>query len=177
MITLQNYGAYAKSSHIGKIRKSMSDMLEEITWNNEIESRKAYLYDWYHDTHQTQLDDFKPYDDGMKIPMDIKYIVSSSQTMAKDAITYHIQMRPSQEICVDYYNEMFGRYNAVFPCGLYLDIEDSKGIWNRWLVVALADYNDPQFPTFEILRCDYILNAVINGVKYNFPVALRSQNS
>lgn len=178
MITLQNYGAYAKSKHIGQIRKLTADMVEEITWNNEIESRIGYLYDWYHDLHQTQLNDLRPYEDALKVPMEIKYIVSSSQTMAKDAITYHIQMRPSQEVCVDYYNEMFAnRYGAAFPCGLYIDIEDSDNKWNRWLVVALADYNDPQFPTFEILRCDYVLNAVLDGVKYNFPIALRSQNS
>ena len=178
MITLQNYGAYAKSGHVGQLHKAAADMLEEVTWDDEIESRKGYLYDWYHDLHQTQLDDLKPYDDAMKIPMDVKFIVVSSQTMAKDAITYHIQMRPSQETCVDYYDEVFGkRYGAAFPCGLYIDLQDSDDKWNRWLVVALADYNDPQFPTFEILRCDYVLNAVIDGVKYNFPIALRSQNS
>lgn len=178
MITLQNYGAYAKSRHIGQMHKNLSDMVEELTWNNEIESRVGYFYDWYHDVHQTQLDDLKPYNDGMKVPMDIKYIVSSNQTMAKDAITYHIQMRPSQECVVDYYDEIFARrYSAIYPCGLYVDLPDKKGQWNRWLVVAVADYNDPQFPTFEILRCDYVLNMVLNGVKYNFPVALRSQNS
>lgn len=178
MITLQNYDAYAKSKSIGKIRKAMSDMIEEFSWNNEIESRIGYFYDWYHDAEQTTLDNLEPWKNARKIPVDIKFIVSSNQTMAKDAITYHLQLRPSQDVCVDYYKEMFEkRYGATFPCGLYVDIEDRNGIWNRWLVVAQADYNDPQFPTFEILRCDYVLNAIIDGIKYNFPIALRSQSS
>lgn len=178
MITLQNYDAYAKSKNMGKIRKAMSDMIEEFSWNNEIESRIGYFYDWYHDSEQTQLDNLEPWNNVRKVPMDIKYIVASNQTMSKDAITYHLQLRPSQDVCVDYYHEMFEkRYSASYPCGLYCDIEDAKSRWNRWLVVAQADYNDPQFPTFEILRCDYVLNAVIKGIKYNIPLALRSQNS
>ena len=178
MITLQNYDAYSKGKTLGSIRKAMSDMIEDFSWNNHVESRIGYLYDWYHDAEQTTLDDLKPWNNPRKIPMDIKFIVSSNQTMAKDAITYQLQMRPHQTVCVDYYNEFFAkRYGAVFPCGLYVDIEDSKHKWNRWLVVALADYNDPQFPTFEILRCDYVLNVILDGIKYNIPIALRSQNS
>lgn len=178
MMTLQNYSTFAGGKTVGDIRKHMADVTEEYLWDNEIESQVAYLYDWYHDDHQTQLDDLKPYNDEYKVPMDIKFIVASSQTMAKDEITYHLQMRPSQKTCVDYYDEVFkNRYAAVFPCGLYLDIRDAGGKWNRWLVVATADYNDPQFPTFEILRCGYVLNAIIDGVKYNIPVALRSQSS
>ena len=178
MITLQNYNTFAGGKTVGDIRKREADVIEEYLWDNEMESQVAYLYDWDHDDHQTQLNDLKPYDDDYKVPMDIKFIVVSNQTMAKDEITYHLQMRPSQKTCVDYYDEVLkNRYGSVFPCGLYVDLKDSKGKWNRWLVVATADYNDPQFPTFEILRCGYVLNAVMNGIKYNFPLALRSQNS
>jgi len=178
MITLRSYPRVLGEKHLGNVHKMQSDMIEEYTWNNEIESRIGYFYDWNHDTHHTQLIDMHPEQDDYKVPMDIKYIVASRQTMAKDAITYHLQLRPSQECVVDYYEEYFGnRYSAVYPVGLYVDIQDSKGIWNRWLVCATANENDPQFPNFEILRCDYVLDAIFDGVQYKIPIVLRSQNS
>lgn len=179
MITLNNYAKIlGGETHIGKIHKLQSDMIEEYTWNNEIESRIGYFYDWDHDTHHTQLTDLHPEQDAYKVPMDIKYIVASKQTMSKDAVTYHLQLRPSQKCVVDYYEECFGkRYDAEYPVGLMCDLEDSKGIWNRWLVCAPANINDPQFPNFEILRCDYVLDAIIDRVQYKIPIVLRSQNS
>ena len=105
MITLRSYPRVLGEKHIGNVHKAQSDMIEEYTWNNEIESRIGYFYDWNHDTHQTQLNDLHPEQDEYKVPMDIKYIVASKQTMAKDAISYHLQMRPSQKCVVDYYEE------------------------------------------------------------------------
>lgn len=178
MITLRSYPRVLGEKHIGNVHKAQSDMIEEYTWNNEIESRIGYFYDWNHDTHQTQLNDLHPEQDEYKVPMDIKYIVASKQTMAKDAISYHLQMRPSQKCVVDYYEDEIGkRYDAVYPVGLYCDIQDSKGIWNRWLVCATANVNDPQFSNFEILRCDYVLDVIINNIQYKIPIVLRSQNS
>lgn len=178
MITLRSYPRVLGEKHIGNVHKIQSDIIEEYTWNNEIESRIAYFYDWNHDTHHTQLTHLHPEQDEYKVPMDIKYIVASKQTLAKDAITYHLQLRPSQQCVVDYYNECFGsRYNAEYPVGLYCDIQDSKGVWNRWLVCATANINDPQFPNFEILRCDYVLDAIFDNIQYKIPIVLRSQNS
>ena len=178
MIALQDYYPNIKGRTLGQIRKDVSAMIEGFSWDSEVESQVGYFYDWDHDIEQSVLDDIKPWENARKVPMDIKYIVSSTQTMAKDAITYHIQLKPHQKVCVDYYDAAFAkRYSAHYPCGLYVDLADAEGKWNRWLVVAMADYNDPQFPTFEILRCDYVLNAIIKGVRYNIPVALRSQSS
>lgn len=178
MITLDNYAAILGGKHVGQVRKNLSDMIEEATWDNHIESRVGYFYDWDHDTHRTVLNDLHPEEDDYKVPMDIKYIVASKQTMDKDAITYHLQLRPSQECVVDYYEECFkNRYQSVYPVGLFADIQDKNGIWNRWLVCAPANINDPQFPNFEILRCDYVLDAIFDGVMYKIPIVLRSQNS
>ena len=178
MITLRSYPRVLGEKHLGNVHKMQSDMIEEYTWNNEIESRIGYFYDWNHDTHKTQLTDLHPEQDEYKVPMDIKYIVASKQTMAKDAITYHLQLRPSQKCVVNYYEEEIGnRYSADYPVGLYVDIQDSKGIWNRWLVCATANINDPQFPNFEILRCDYVLDAIFDSIQYKIPIVLRSQSS
>ena len=121
MITLRSYPKILGEKHIGNVHKMQSDMIEEYTWNNEIESRIGYFYDWEHDTHHTQLINLHPEQDEYKIPMDIKYIVASKQTMAKDAITYHLQLRPSQKCVVDYYEECFVKpYAAEYPVGLVI---------------------------------------------------------
>ena len=41
--------------------------------------------------------------------------------------------------------------------GNYVDIMSEDGSYNKWLIVDKANYNGNQFPTFEILRCDYIM--------------------
>lgn len=163
---------------VGEAHKNESDKIWEATWDNDIATRTCYFYDWYHDDNKTKINDMKPESDSKKIPMRVKYIVSSSQTFSKDAVTYHLGLKPSQECVVPYYDEYFkNRYDSKYPCGLYCDIPDNKGIYNRWLVVGQANYNDPQFPTFELLRCDKIIQYIVDGIKYNIPAVLRSQNS
>ena len=163
---------------VGQAHKNESDKIMEATWWNDISSRIGYLYDFYHDDHKTQLNALNPIKDSKKVPIEIKFLQYSSQTYAKDAVTFHIQMKPGQECNVDYYDEFFKtRYGATFPIGLYIDIEDERGIYNRWLIVDKANYNVTQFPTFEILRCDYVLQYIIDGIKYQIAAVLRSQNS
>ncbi len=164
---------------IGQNHKVQSDMVMEATWDNDIASRIAYFYDCAHDEYPNQLNDLHPENDKNKVPISIKYLAHTSQTLAKDAVSYHLQLKPSQdENVVPYYNEVFKeRYDATFPLGLYCDIPDNKGIYNRWLVVAVADYNDAQFSTYELLRCDYVFQWVIDGIKMQMPGVLRSQNS
>ncbi len=180
MITLDNYrNILGGKRTIGQVHKEQSDMLMEKTWWNDIAARVGYFFDYAHDKDVHRLNDFHPENYDYMIPMDIKYLVNSSQTYSKDDITYHLQLRPSQDPnVVPYYKEYFeDRYDATFPVGLYALIEDSKGKFNRWLVVSTANINDPQFPTFELLRCDKVLNFIIDGTKYYVPAVLRSQNS
>ena len=167
-----NYGT------IGQAHKRESDKIMDATWWNDIQSRIAYLYDFYHDDYKMQLDDLNPTEDKKKTPIEIKFVQSSSQTYDKDSVTFHMQLRPGQKCNVDYYDEFFKyRYNSVFPIGLYVDIPDEQGVFNRWLIVDKANYNTTQFPTFELLRCDKVIQYVFEGVKYNVPAVLRSQNS
>lgn len=157
-------------------RESATTMDE--TWWEDPQSQTAFVYDYYHDDHRNQMVDLDPLHDPKKTPLDIKYIVNSSQTYAKDLITYHIQLRPFQKCNVGYYDEFFkNRYGANFPNGLYIDIKDAKGKYNRWLVVSGANFYDPQFPTFEILPCTYVFQWVYGGKKYQTPGVLRSQSS
>jgi hypothetical protein len=130
----------------------------------------------YHDVGEEhfQLDDLHPMDDKNKIPIDIKFIRHESQTYQKDAITFWMQLMPGQECNVDYYDKMFGRYFARFPVGLFCDIQDESGKYNKWLVVNTANYNQNQFPTWELLRCDYVFRWIHNGKRYECPGVLQS---
>lgn len=162
----------------GQIRKDQSDRIMNASWWEDIQSRVAYIYDYYHDDYITQLNDLHPKEDPKKIPIDIKFVQSSSQTYDKDAVTFHLQLRPGQKCNVDYYDEFFKiRYDAIFPIGLFCDIPDEQGIYNRWLIVDKANYNVTQFPTFEILRCDKVFQYIMDGKKMQVPGVLRSQNS
>ena len=180
MITLDNYSKILGDKRpIGQVHKEQSDMIMEKTWKTDIAARIGYFYQYSDDTHVHQLNNLHPENDSYKIPLDIKFIVASSQTYSKDAITYHLQLRPSQTSdAIPYYKELFeDRYDATFPVGLLCDIEDNKGRWNKWMVVATANYNDPQFSTYELLRCDKVINYIFDGKKYYIPAVLRSQNS
>ena len=172
---LKRHGSFA-----GQSKKNQADTIIESTWYEDLATRTCYLYDFYHDDEPLKLNDLHP-EGTEKIPVDLKYIVNGSQTFAKDAVTYRIMFKPSEEgrdELVPYYKESFiDNYSARFPVGLYIDIEDSNGKYNRWLVVDKANVNDPQFPTYEILRCDYLFQYIYQGKKYQVPGVLRSQNS
>lgn len=169
-----------KGQYNGQVRKTNADMITEASWYNDLATRTCYLFDYYHDPQPLILNDLTP-DETSQVPVDLKYIVYSSQTFDKDSITYHIMFKPSEEkksSMVEYYNEFFSnRYDATFPCGLYVLIPDDKGIYNKWLIVGKANFNDPQFSTYEVLRCDKIFQWIYKNHKYQMAGVLRSQNS
>lgn len=182
MPTLEEYRTRLakKGKYNGQVRKREADKITESTWYNDEATRRCYLFDYYHDPQPLKFNDLQP-DESLQVPIDLKYIVYSSQTYAKDAITYHIQLKPSQEgdmSIVPYYEKYFAtQYDAIFPCGLYILIPDDNDVYNKWLIVGTANVNDPQFPTYEILRCDKVLQWVYNNEKYQMCGVLRSQNS
>lgn len=182
MPTLEEYRdrLSKKGKYNGQVRKAEADKIVESTWYNDLATRTCYLFDYFHDPQPLKLNDLTP-DDSLQIPVDLKYIVYSSQTYAKDSITYHIQFKPSQDgddTLVPYYEELFKeRYDATFPCGLYLLIPDNHGVYNKWLIVGVANYNDPQFSTYEVLRCDKVFQWVFGNKKFQMCGTLRSQSS
>lgn len=161
----------------GQIRKNQSDMIMEQTWWEDIQSRVAYLYDYYHDDEVDIVTDLHPENSSTKIPVEIKFIQSEYNSLSKDQVSYHIQFKPSYVCNVDYYEEMFGRYNSIFPIGLYIDLPDEKGIYRRWLIVDNYSFYANQFPTFQVLPTDYKLQWIYNNKKYESWAVLRSQSS
>lgn len=179
---MPNFATYKQlhSQHtVGEALKAQSDMIMDATWERDIASSVGYLYDYYHDDEPLTLHDLHPENSKVKTPIDIKVIKSASQTYEKDQVTTHIQFRPHQNCNVDYYDEVFAkRYSAVFPIGLYIDVKDYSGKYNRWLIVENANlYNIRQFPTYQILPCDRILQYIYDNTKCQIAGVMRSQNS
>lgn len=175
MPSLDLYKKTKGNNTLGQARIAQANMITEATWNEDLSQRIAYQFDYYHDPNPRRLKNMKPTKD--MIPLDIKFIRHTSQTMDKDSVTFHMQMRPSQQRNVPYYQRYIDAYDADWPLGMYLLIPDSKGIYNRWLVVAEADGNDIQFPTYELLKCDYTFQYIIDGKKMEMAGVCRSQNS
>lgn len=180
MITFADFQKMHKTNIPGRARKMQSDMIMDATFNQDIQYQVGYFFDYYHTTpeNRLKLEGFNPKDDPNPIPIDVKFIAHSKKTYEKDEVTMHIQFRPGHECAVDYYDEVFGkRYNSRYPIGLYVWLQGEDGIYRRWLVVATADRDKNQFPTWEVLRCDEIYRWIKNGKYYEFPGVSRSQNS
>lgn len=178
MPSLEKYKQRHSIRTNGQERKYQAAQIVEATWYEDVNHTVGWLFDYYHDPCITQLHHFEPDKCTGLIPIDVKYLRESSQTYAKDVVTYRIELRPFQEINVPYYKEFFiDNYDSIFPTGLYILLEDAKGIWHRWLIVGPANIHDNQFPTFDILECDHILQYIYDNKKYQIAGAGRSQNS
>ena len=164
----------------GRARKLESDQIMLNTWWEDIQSQWAYAYDMFHDVGDEHfgLNNLHPQDDSNKVAVPIKFIRHASQTYSKDPVTYWLQLQPGYGDVVDYFDEVYRqKYDNVNPVGLYFDIMDESGNYNKWLCVKPANYNQNQFPTFELLRCDYLFQWIHKGKKYECPGVLQSQNS
>ena len=180
MITFSDFKSMHESNVPGRARKMQSDVIMKETWWQDIQSQVAYFYDAFHDLgiDHYKLNDLNPIEDPNKTPIPIKFIKHMSQGYTKDQVTYWLQFQPGQECNIDYYIKDFQeKYHAKWPVGLYCDVCDENGKYNKWLVVGMADYNQNQFPTWELLRCDYVLQWIHAGKKYECPGVLQSQSS
>lgn len=180
MIDHSMYSTILGTNVAGRARKMQSDNIMLNTWDQDIQAQTAYLYDLYHDlgTDHLRLDDLHPQSDENKVPIKIKFIRHTGQTYSKDPVTFWLQLQPGQECNVDYFPSMYEKkYEAKWPVSMFIDIMDESGKYNRWLVVDMANYNQNQFPTFELLRCNYVFQWIHKGKKYECPGVLRSQNS
>lgn len=144
---------------VGQAYKNDSDMIMEQTWDRDIQSKKCYIYDYFHDD-QPWLNEGMTYNNTTKTPIDAKYIVTQSQSIDKDQITVMLQFKPSEKLRFNekddlYYYEMDykSRYNSNFPIGMYCDIPDEKGIYRKHIICAKQVGN--QFIKYLILPANY----------------------
>lgn len=170
---------------IGQIHKQNADFVMEDTWWGDLQSKVAYIYDYYHDD-QPLLKDHMTYDKTTKTRIDIKFIIKSYQSLDKDQVEYYIQFKPSQTLefgqddDLYYYETNYRkRYKMEFPIGLFCDIPDGNGVYNKWIICRSEPAN--QFPKYLVLPVNYELmwieNTANERIKRRMWGALRNQNS
>lgn len=170
---------------LGQIYKEMSDWAMEETWDNNIQSKVCYIYDYFHDD-QPELKDHMTYDNTTKTKIDIKNIVKTYQSIDKDQIEYYIQFKPSQKTDFNEEDELYyfqkdytDKYGNEDFVGHFIDIPDDKGIYHKWLICRKEMAN--QFVKYLILPCNYYLTWIErNGqerIKRKMWCVLRNQNS
>lgn len=156
-------------STLGEKLKSDSDKIMEQTWDNDISSKVAYIYDYWHDDFyvdefgiERSLAEGMTYENTNKTRIDIKFIIKSYQSIDKDQVDYYLMFKPSQPVRFSedddlyYYETNFRkRYGASFPIGLYIDIPDDRGVYHKWLICGNEPAN--QFPKYLILPINYEL--------------------
>ena len=79
---------------VGQQLKVMSDEVMQATWDNDIQSRQCYIYDYYHDDQPEMEYGYNPALSKTKISVKLKFIIKSYKTMSKDEPEYHIQFEP-----------------------------------------------------------------------------------
>ena len=178
MLGFDDYKRSRTTATLGEERKKQSDMIMEASWYGDIATKKMYFFDYEHDPEPKKFKDLDMWKYEKLPSMDCKYLQGSYQSLDKDTVPFKIQMKPSQECVIDYYDDVLGnRYNATYPVGLFVLIPNEKGVYEKWLVVAPADDKALQFPTYQVLPCDYVLNWVYQNKRYSMCGCLRSQNS
>lgn len=169
----------------GQAYKNNSDMIMEQTWDRDIQSKKCYIYDYFHD-NQPWLNEGMTYENTTKTPIDAKFIVTQSQSMDKDRVSVMLQLKPSAKLrfCegddLYYYETDYkGRYNSNYPCGMYCDIPDDNGVYRKWIICA-KQISD-KFIKYLILPANYRFTWIENDggerVVRRVWGATRSQNS
>lgn len=166
----------AKTS--GQAHKIQSDKVMESTWYNDIASKTIYLYDQDHDDEFELAEDLHPEKSRSKIPVEVKHYEIEYNSLSKDDVSHHIMFKPSYIPNVPYYDEKFAKpLGAMYPIGLFADIPNEQGIYNRWMVVGEYRAHSNQFPSYLVLPCNHRLQWIYKGHKYESWVVLRSQNS
>lgn len=189
---LNNY--YGTKAAIGKQIKAEADRVMDETFDLDVTTRLCYLYDYFRDDESTRdLNvygaDYVPPEGSRKIPVRLKFMIKGYKSLAKDDPEYYIQFAMSdwnkvvedpdnQTIVPDYFDE-YKRFGIRYPIGLYVDVPDDRGVYQRWLIVYEDVAN--QFPKFGVVRCNHQLDWVINKPEGRFKRKMwgsqRTQNS
>ena len=153
---------------IGQQLKIMSDEVMQETFDNDIQTRQCYLYDYYHDDQADMEYGYNPALSETKIPVKLKFIVKTYKSMSKDDPEYHIMFEPdvwnSMSCKPDWFVKDYERFGVEFPVGLYCDIPDDRGVYRRWIIMYYEVAN--QFPKFGVLKCNYLFKWITDDGIY-----------
>lgn len=146
----------------GQAKKFHSDITMEATWDNDIQSKTAYIYDYYHDDQPDLVKHMTHNKNSTKTKIDIKFIVNSYGSLSKDDVDFHIIFKPSQPVEFEDGDELYyyqrdyaDHYHSRFPIGMFIDIPNDRGVYEKWLIVNSERGN--QFVKYFVLPCNYKL--------------------
>lgn len=152
---------------IGQIYKKQSDDMMNWTWDNDIQSKICYIYDFYHDD-QPRLAEGMTYENTTKTRIDAKFFVKSYQSMDKDQVEYYVQFKPTQKTHFSEGDELYyfetdyrKKYHNDNFIGLFIDIPNDENIYEKWMILRTEPAN--QFPKYLILKCNYELMWIENN--------------
>ena len=179
-----NFSDYGKSLGIGGVRTNgqrhsyeAQDIIES-TWYDDPASTIIYLYSYEYDDDPNKNKGMNPEYSKTKIPVDAKYSIASYRSLSKDEVDSRIMFKPSYKCNIPYYDKKIGNVtDAIFPSGLYCDVQDKDKIWHKWLVINTADSSNNDFPTWSILPCGHKFQWVYKGQKMEMWGVERSQSS
>ncbi len=159
---------YNNIGTIGQQLKVMSDEVMQETFDNDLQTKQCYIYDYYHDDQADMEYGYNPALSETKIPVKLKFIVKTYKSMAKDDPEYHIMFEPdvwnSMSCKPDWFVKNYQRFGVGFPIGLFCDIPDDRGIYHRWLIMYHEEAN--QFPKFGVLKCNYLFKWITDDGIY-----------
>ena len=179
------YQAVGMSGTVGENLKNISDDLMDLTWDNDIQSKKCYIYDYFHDD-QKELSCGMTYENTTKTPIDAKFIVSQYGSISQDQVEYHLQFRPRQKLAFEENDDLYyfetdyhRKFKVQFPIGLYVDLPNDMGVYEKWMIVQKNIGN--QFIKYSILPCNYQLEWIERDghrkIKRKMWAVLRLQSS
>jgi len=168
----------------GQQLKAMADDVMQQTWDNDIQSKLCYIYDYYHDDQFDEgLNGYNPALSKSKIPVKLKFIVKAYKSAAKDDPEYHIQFEPdvwnSMSCKPQWFVDGYQKLGVEFPVGLYVDVPDDRGVYQKWFIFYKEEAN--QFVKCGIMKCNYLFMWIkddgIHRYKRKMWGVDRSQNS
>lgn len=179
------YQAVGMAGTVGENLKNISDDLMDLTWDNDIQSKKCYIYDYFHDD-QKELSSGMTYENTTKTPIDAKFIVSQYGSISQDQVEYHLQFRPRQKLTFEENDDLYyfetdyhRKFKMQFPIGLYVDLPNDMGVYEKWMIVQKNIGN--QFIKYSILPCNYQLEWIERDghrkIKRKMWAVLRLQSS
>jgi hypothetical protein len=171
----------------GQQLKAMADMVMQQAFDTDIGTKQCYIYDYYHDDQFDEgLYGYNPALSKTKVKVDLRFIVKAYKSAAKDDPEYHIMFKPdfwnNLDLKTDEKLQWFNQYSDLgirFPVGLYVDIPNDKGVYQKWLIFYDEDAN--QFPKFGVMKCNYLFTWIkddgIHRYKRKMWGVERTQNS
>ena len=182
---VNSYSTGNKRNTLGERMKYDSDVVMDATFENDLQCKVCYVYDYFHDD-SPDLKDHMTYEHTTKTQIQAKFIIKTYQSLDRDQIEYYIQFRPSEKMQFSPKDELYyfetdyrNKYHNDDYIGMYCDIPDDMGVYKKWLICKKEVAN--QFVKFLVLPVNYQFMWIDkNGkdrIKRKMWGVLRNQNS